>query len=82
MLAAATGWLSGWSVERAFHFVLALAYCLGPVVEPGCQSSCSVELAYGATTEAWVCRLLSAFAALGLIAIYSLRKFRYFLNNS
>ena len=29
--AAVAGWLSGWSVEHAFHFVLALAYCLGPV---------------------------------------------------
>ncbi len=29
--AAATGWITGWSVERAFHFVLAFAYCLGPV---------------------------------------------------
>jgi len=31
VLAAAAGWASGWSVEHAFHFVLALAYCLGPV---------------------------------------------------
>jgi hypothetical protein len=31
LTAAATGWLSGWSSERAFHFVLAFAYCLGPV---------------------------------------------------
>ena len=29
--AAAVGWLTNWSVERAFHFVLAMAYCLGPV---------------------------------------------------
>src|SRR5882672_3167111 len=27
VLAAATGWVSGWSVEHAFHFVLALTYC-------------------------------------------------------
>jgi hypothetical protein len=31
LTAAAVGWLTNWSVERAFHFVLALAYCLGPV---------------------------------------------------
>lgn len=31
VLAAFTGWISGWSVERAFHFTLALGYCLGPV---------------------------------------------------
>lgn len=30
-LAAVTGWMTGWSVERAFHFVLALGYALGPV---------------------------------------------------
>ncbi len=30
-LAAATGWVTGWSVERAFHFVLAVGYALGPV---------------------------------------------------
>jgi hypothetical protein len=29
--AAAVGWLTHWSVGRAFHFVLAMAYCLGPV---------------------------------------------------
>ncbi|MEP6715607.1 MAG: hypothetical protein ABJC09_08525 [Terriglobia bacterium] len=31
VLAAVTGAVSGWSPERAFHFVLALAYCGGPV---------------------------------------------------
>ncbi len=31
ILAAVTGALSGWSVERAFHCVLAFAYCAGPV---------------------------------------------------
>jgi hypothetical protein len=31
MLAALTGKLTGWSVEHAFHFVLAMAYCCGPV---------------------------------------------------
>jgi hypothetical protein len=31
VLAALAGKLTGWSVEHAFHFVLAMAYCSGPV---------------------------------------------------
>ena len=31
MAAALAGQLTGWSVERAFHFVMAMAYCCGPV---------------------------------------------------
>ena len=31
MLAAFTSKLTGWSIEHAFHFVLAMAYCCGPV---------------------------------------------------
>ena len=29
-LGAIASWLSGWPIARAFHFVLALAYCCGP----------------------------------------------------
>jgi hypothetical protein len=31
VVTALVGWLSGWPIERAFHFVLAVAWCLGPV---------------------------------------------------
>jgi hypothetical protein len=50
------------------------------VAEPGCEGDCLVELAYGVTSEAWLCRIFSLLAALGL-GYFSMRA-RYLRSNS
>jgi hypothetical protein len=39
------------------------------LVEPGCDGPCEVRLEFGATREAWVCRILSGLVTLGVIAL-------------
>jgi hypothetical protein len=39
------------------------------VVEPGCDGPCEVHLEFGATREAWACRVLSGLVTLGVIAL-------------
>jgi hypothetical protein len=39
------------------------------VLEPGCEGPCEVHLEFGATREAWICRLLSGLMTLAPIAL-------------
>jgi hypothetical protein len=39
------------------------------VIEPGCDGDCTVDLSFGATPEAWICRMLSALATVAGIAL-------------
>jgi hypothetical protein len=50
------------------------------VAEPNREGDFVVEFAYGVTSEAWLCRIFSLAAALGL-AYFSIRA-RYFRSNS
>jgi hypothetical protein len=43
------------------------------VLEPGCDSVCDVQLNYGPTPEAWICRILSALTALSMIGLLVVR---------
>ena len=52
------------------------------IAEPDCEGDCTVEMTYGVTTEAWVCRFLSGFVALGLVALCLSRNTRYFRKSS
>jgi hypothetical protein len=83
VLSVQVNYVPGWTATVAGRAVPLHGDGIGlMVVEPDCEGTCTVEVAYGATSEAWVCRVLSALAGLGLIAIYAARKARYFLNNS
>jgi hypothetical protein len=46
------------------------------VIEPGCDGPCEVDLAFGPSAEAWICRALSALVslALGLLVLVPLFK--------
>jgi hypothetical protein len=39
------------------------------VLEPGCDGMCEVRLDFGATTEVWVCRILSCLVTFAMIAL-------------
>ncbi len=39
------------------------------VIEPNCNGPCEISIHYGVTTEAWVCRLLSALVTLGMLLL-------------
>ena len=39
------------------------------VVAPGCNGPCEVNLHYGLTTEAWICRLLSGLITVGMLLV-------------
>jgi hypothetical protein len=83
VLSVQVNYVPGWTATVAGRTVPVHGDGIGLMVaEPGCEGNCTVELAYGVTTEAWVCRVLSALVALGLVSIYAFRKARYFLNNS
>jgi hypothetical protein len=83
VLSVQVNYVPGWTATIAGRAVPLHADGIGLMVaEPDCEGNCTVELAYGASTEAWACRLLSALIALGMIILYTFRKARYFLNNS
>ncbi len=37
------------------------------VLEPRCDGPCDIRLDYAATSEAWICRILSVLVTLGMI---------------
>ena len=39
------------------------------VLEPGCDGVCNVRLEFGATTELWVCRIVSLLSTFAMIAL-------------
>jgi hypothetical protein len=44
------------------------------VLEPGCDGPCDVQMEFGATTEAWVCRILSGLVTVAMIVLFARRR--------
>ena len=70
--------MPGWQASVAGRNVPVRADKLGLiVVDPGCDGPCKIDLWFGVTTEAWICRVLSTLVtliALGLVV--NARRFR------
>jgi len=45
-------------------------------LQPECEGDCEIEMDYGPTTEAWICRVLSLIAVLVMASLISLKVFR------
>jgi len=60
----------GWSARVNSHEVPMSSDKLGLIViEPGCDGDCRIDLSFGATPEAWTCRMLSTLATLAGIVL-------------
>ena len=57
----------GWRAEVGGREVPVVKDAIGlMMIDPKCDGTCEVAIRYGATTEAWVCRLLSGLVTLGM----------------
>jgi len=65
-------WMPGWQAVANGAAAPVRADKLGQMVlEPGCDGTCSIEVTYGVTPEAWICRMLSlAVSAAGALCIF------------
>lgn len=64
-------WQAGWQARTSGRDVPVSSDKLGLIViDPGCNGPCRIDLSFGVTTEAWVCRALSL--AVTILAIVSL----------
>jgi hypothetical protein len=88
VLSVQVNYLPGWTASMQGHPIPLRGDAVGLMVaEPDREGNCSVDFAWGVTREAWICRILSALAALSLAALspaalYFSRNARYFLNSS
>ena len=68
-LSIAMNWAPGWRAEVSGKPAEVRKDGIGLIaLVPGCNGPCEVELEYGASTEAWICRVLSGLATLALAA--------------
>jgi hypothetical protein len=83
VLSVQVSYVPGWTATVGGRSVPIRSDGIGlMVVEPDCEGTCAVEIAYGVTMEGWICRSLSVVVGIGLIALYASRRARYFLSNS
>jgi hypothetical protein len=61
-------WAPGWEATANGRTIPVRGDGLGMIViDPGCDGNCSIDVSYGVTREAWVCRLLSAAVTVGIL---------------
>jgi hypothetical protein len=82
--AALTSWISGWPIERAFHFVLAVAWCAGPVTlfwfvfdwSKSLVAGTVAALAYSLTSPAeWLIPILRIPGGGGSLRLFNLIRY-------
>jgi hypothetical protein len=70
VLSLQVSYAPGWHAADKTGPVPVHADALGLIVlEPRCEGDCEVNLAFGVSAEAWVCRVLSALVTLSLLAL-------------
>lgn len=70
VVSLAINYAPGWEATVAGHDVPITKDPIGlMVIAPNCNGPCEISLHYGVTTEAWICRLLSALVTLGMLLL-------------
>ena len=70
VLSVQINYAPGWHAQVKGRAVPVYSDAIGlMVVEPGCQGPCTVEMSYGLSTEALICRILSGLVTLWLLVL-------------